>query len=437
MLMGGTRFSRNVGASVGMLYFVNTLGSAFACLICARFLMRLMGESGSVAVAASLNTTVGSIALLVSLAASRRAPDANEVAEENEAGAPATGGKFLPFPLALGAAVYAGTIRSRPGRAALVGGAAALAAAGAFAAGPLFDTVYERMLFKTQYRAGYRFAHLLESKFGVVAVGPDGTVFGGGVYDGRFHTSLVNDTNMLLRAYAISAFHPAPREVLMVGLASGSWAQVIANNPSVDHLTIVEIEPDYLDLIPRYPAVASIMHNPKVAIEIDDGRRWLFRNADRKFDLIVMNTTFNWRAHATNLLSVEFLGLIRQRLRPGGVFYYNTTYSDEVLLTGVTQFPYALRVLNFLALSDRRLTVDKEAWRRTLVSYRLDGVPVFDLSRQLDRTRLEEVLATADSLGAASGAGSAPMEYAPTIRVRCRGKRIITDDNMGTEWDLN
>jgi len=67
MLMGGTlpllvahdvRASGNVGRSVGMLYFVNTLGSALASLAAAVFLMGALGQAGTVHVAAALNFTV-------------------------------------------------------------------------------------------------------------------------------------------------------------------------------------------------------------------------------------------------------------------------------------------------------------------------------------------------------------------------------------------
>ena len=51
------------------------------------------------------------------------------------------------------------------------------------------------------------------------------------MYDGRFNTDLKHDTNGIVRPYALSLFHPAPRDVLMIGLSSGSWAQVIASNP--------------------------------------------------------------------------------------------------------------------------------------------------------------------------------------------------------------
>src|SRR5689334_12862934 len=74
VLMGATlpllvaqlvRFSGNVGQSVGSLYFVNTLGSAVACFVAALVTMRLLGMSGSVAVAATLNVAVGSAVLIL------------------------------------------------------------------------------------------------------------------------------------------------------------------------------------------------------------------------------------------------------------------------------------------------------------------------------------------------------------------------------------
>ena len=92
---------------------------------------------------------------------------------------------------------------------------------------------------------------VVENRSGIITVDRDGTVFGNGMYDGRFNTDLKHDTNGIVRPYALSLFHPAPRDVLMIGLSSGSWAQVIANNPDVRSLTVVEINPGYLTLIRR------------------------------------------------------------------------------------------------------------------------------------------------------------------------------------------
>jgi spermidine synthase len=340
---------------------------------------------------------------------------------------------LLLLGLTMAAAIQAHIARKRR-RIALLGGIAALAVAAILTAPAIFGTIYERMLFKSAYRPGMRFTHLLESRSGVVAVDSQKVVYGGGMYDGRFNTDLVGDPNWIVRAYAIAAFHPHPRRVLMIGLSSGSWAQVIANHNQVEHFTIVEINPSYLDLIRQYPEVARVLKNPKVRVVIDDGRRWLARNPDEKFDLIVQNTTFHWRAHITNLLSVDYLSIVRKHLAPGGVYYYNTTDSSDVLHTGTAVFPYALRVMNFLAVSDSPLVVDQEAWRKALVSYRIDGKPVLNLELARDRQRLAEVLAMAGGLGQPGSGANAAMEYGDSIRLRTRDKRLFTDDNMGVEW---
>ena len=165
-----------------------------------------------------------------------------------------------------------------------------------------------------------------------------------------------------------------------------------AHHPQVEHLTIVEINPGYLPLIRQVPEVASLLQNPKVDIEIDDGRRWLIRNPDRKFDAIIMNTSHHWRSNASNLLSVEFLQLIRRHLNPGGVHFYNTTDSMEAMLTGVSVFPFGMRVANFLTVSDAPLQLDANRWLEVLLQYKIDGKPVLDMSRDKDRRRLREVM---------------------------------------------
>jgi len=308
----------------------------------------------------------------------------------------------------------------------------------ALSSGALFSGMYERLLFKTTYTGGIKFSDQLENRSGVIAVHPESEEFGyptsvvysGGAYDGRFNTGLVHDSNRLFRAFAVSGLHPQPDSVLIIGLAGGSWAQVIANDPQVKDITIVEINPGFLPLIRKHPDVESLLHNPKVHIVIDDGRRWLVGHPEHRFDFILMNTTFNWRANMSNLLSTEFMGLLRAHLNTGGIAYYNTTWSPEVLATGISVFPYALRLDSFLAVSDSPFTLDKNRWRTELTNYRIDGRPVFDLSDPIQRARLDEVLHLADGLDAPNG----NLESRTSLDRRLRGTRLITDDNMGTEW---
>ncbi|HEX3702359.1 MAG TPA: fused MFS/spermidine synthase [Vicinamibacterales bacterium] len=296
----------------------------------------------------------------------------------------------------------------------------------------LYGHLYERLLMYDE--PGLPFEHVVENRSGVIAVSSNGTVYGGGVYDGKFNTDLFHDTNGIYRAFALSALPREPREVLMVGLSSGSWAQVIVNHPSVAHLTIVEINPGYLELIARYPAVASLLHNPKVTIIIDDGRRWLISHPARTFDLTVMNTSVHQRAYSTNVLSVEFLQLVKRHLNRGGVHYYNTTYSEEALHAGVSVFPYAIRIANFLAVSDSPLRLDRQVWQQRLARYTIDGAPVVRPNDASAPESLRGIWAHLDELSASPSPASDGVETGDSLRRRLARAAVITDDNMGSEW---
>ncbi len=82
MLMGSTlpllvshlvRENKNVGKSVGTLYFVNTLGSAFASAASVLFILGKAGQMGSVRIAALLNFTVSLLAYVAHRRAQRPA----------------------------------------------------------------------------------------------------------------------------------------------------------------------------------------------------------------------------------------------------------------------------------------------------------------------------------------------------------------------------
>ena len=282
---------------------------------------------------------------------------------------------------------------------------------------------------------GRPMADILENRNGIIMVTDDGVVYGDGMYDGRFNTDLKHDTNGIVRPYALSLFQAAPRDVLMIGLSSGSWAQVIANNPDVRSLTVVEINPGYVSLVEKYPEVASLLKNPKVKIVTDDGRRWLRANPDRRFDAVVSNTTWHFRASVTNLLSVEFLQLVRDHLNAGGIVFYNTTGSDRTQRTGCTFFPYGARFTNHMVLSEAPIDWNFARWKQTLETYRIDGQPIFDMSRQNDRAVIDELMSWQTSLAPASaGILNRPIEPCPDLLQRTAGLALVTDDNMGSEW---
>jgi predicted membrane-bound spermidine synthase len=316
---------------------------------------------------------------------------------------------------------------SRWGALGVAGAALAVVAGN----GPAFDGLYEKLLFKERYHRGSHFARVVENRAGVIGVTDSAAVFAGGVYDGMIRTDPISDRNGILRAYAVRGIHPAPRRILVIGMSTGAWSQVLANLQGLERLTVVEINPGYLDIVADYPEVASLLENPRVDIVIDDGRRWLRRNPDRRFDVIVANTTFNWRSHSTNLLSVEYLELIRRHLAPGGFYYFNTTDSPHAAKTALTVFPHGLRFRNFVAVSDSPIALDWARLAGALRGWSIDGRPVWDRAKDPGARGLAEMAAegaTREKLGA-------DLESRESVLRRTRGARVITDDNMATEWE--
>ena len=303
---------------------------------------------------------------------------------------------------------------------------------GAVALGPyLHSGLYERLLFKQRYR-GDRFERLIENRHGVIAVTENHHVFGGGIYDGMARIDVDDDRNHLIRAFAIPAMHASPKRVLMIGLGTGAWTQVIAGLPSVEDVTVIDINPGYLELIPLYPAVASLLTNPKVHVVIDDGRRWLARHPGERFDVVVSNSTFNWRAYTSQLLSVEFMALVRDHLRPGGLFYFNTTDAPDAFRSAFEVFPHGIRVQNFAAVSMAPVGFDARRWRTALAGYRMDGVAPFDTSSVAGKRRIDTFLnVVRDPKG---WYGTPALESRSAMLPRLQQTAAITDDNMGTEW---
>ncbi|MDX1401213.1 MAG: methyltransferase domain-containing protein, partial [Kiloniellales bacterium] len=300
---------------------------------------------------------------------------------------------------------------------------------------PAFEGIYERLQFKGAAAKYPKFEAIAEGRNGVVAITETGVVYGTGVYDGRVTINLMEDYNALYRPTAVAALHDAPSEVLVIGLSTGAWTQILANLPGVERITAIEINPGYIELMPRYEKIASLLTNPKIEIVIDDGRRWLRRNPHAKFDFIVANTTFHWRAGAGRLLSKEYLEIIQGHLKPGGAYVFNTTQSPEVYKTAAQVFPHALRLAHFLFVSDRPLVLDKTKWRRALENLRVDGVLLLDKEIPRERQKIEEIVSLADRIGPP---GAHDTEFAvegrDSILERTQANEIVTDDNMITEW---
>lgn len=383
------------GAKLSYLYGSNIVGSVAGSLLTGFVFM----DHFSMATTATVLTCVGVLLSLVVYVMSA-APERRRVAWTQAGAATAVAVALL---LSLGGLAYGG--------------------------------IYERLQYRTEYE-GQRFKHIIETKSGVITVTQDDQVFGGGMYDGVFNVELVADRNGLIRPFTLSLLHPAPKHILMIGLASGSWATVVANHPGVERLTVIEINPGYVELIRLYPQHAKLLSDPKVEIIFDDGRRYLNRNPDAKYDAVISNTTWHWRSQISNILSVEFHQMVRAHLKPGGVFLFNTTSSQRAMKAAFEVFPHGMRINNNLWVSDQPIVIDRARWEATLKGFTVYGAPLFDLSQSEHSKRLQEILALPDALDLpdAAARAEASMEWRASLLPRLADVVPITDDNMGHEW---
>ena len=108
--------------------------------------------------------------------------------------------------------------------------------------------------------------------------------------------------------------------VLVIGCGAGVTAGAVSIDPTLKAQTIAEIEP----LVPRVVSTYfaehnfSVVTNPKVKVQIDDARHFLFTTKE-KFDAITSDPLDPWVKGAAMLYTREFFELTKSRLNPGGV----------------------------------------------------------------------------------------------------------------------
>lgn len=366
-----------IGQSLSRLYFANVVGASLGPLFTTFVLMNRLSLSQLSQTIALLAVVTGAMALLV-----------------------------LPL--------SAGTRWGGVAIAALVAGL--IAVAGPAQSRGLLEKLHLKGEAGTAYRAVY------ETRSGILAIGgPEGddVAYGGGIWDGSFNIDPVGNANGIQRAYSILGLHPKPRQVLVIGLSTGSWTRVLADSAGVEKITGIEINPAYVEAIRAFTPAPSLLEHPKMTLVIDDGRRWLRRNPTARFDLILMNTTYHWRSHATNLLSTEFFALCKKHLNPGGVMVLNTTGLEEVRYTLSQLFTYQVPVQNFVAVSDAPFAMSAE---HTLSALRtLSGQVGQAVENEAAQKVLEKI------------AQARPTDEGAQYRAR-KDLRVITDDNMLPEF---
>jgi spermidine synthase len=253
--------------------------------------------------------------------------------------------------------------------------------------------------------------------------------------DGKVDASNAGDmlTQRLL-AHVPLLLHPSPTRAAILGLGSGVTVGSALRHP-LERVDVLEISPEVVQASRFFePENSRALADPRVRLVVGDGRTHLML-ARTQYDVIVSEPSNPWMAGIASLFTREFFAAARARLAPGGVLCqwahtYDISAEDlraivgtfasvfpngtmwlvgdgDVLLVGGTE-PMAPRVA---ALA--------EVWTRR-------GEAVADLARVGARDPFSLVsLLIAEGEGLARFAGGAPLLTDNYARVEFSGPRTV------------
>ena len=138
--------------------------------------------------------------------------------------------------------------------------------------------------------------------------------------NGKVEASTAGDMEtQLMCAHLPLMLHAEPRDVLVIGLASGITAGAVATHP-VRSIRVVEIEAAMIPAARQFDSVnGGVLDDPRLRLTINDARNEL-TFSPRRYDVVVSEPSNPWMTVASNLFTEEFFRLARKRLNPSGIF---------------------------------------------------------------------------------------------------------------------
>ena len=167
--------------------------------------------------------------------------------------------------------------------------------------------------------------------------------------NGKVEASTRSDLEtQLLSAHLPLLFHDDPRDVMIIGLASGITAGAAATHP-IENLRILEIEKTMVPAARIFDDFNDhVLDDPRVSLSFNDARNEL-EFSPRGYDVLISEPSNPWMTIAANLFTEEFFRLAKTRIKPGGIFcqwvqnYYMPTEDMRSIIAAFRDsFPHIL-----------------------------------------------------------------------------------------------
>ena len=108
------------------------------------------------------------------------------------------------------------------------------------------------------------------------------------------------------------AYNPSARKILVIGLGGAAVQKRLWRDFRDVEVTTVELDPAVVDVAYRW---FHLPRDPRLPVEVDDGRRFLQRT-DERFDVIMVDAFYS-DGVPFHMTTLEFAQLMRDRLTPG------------------------------------------------------------------------------------------------------------------------
>lgn len=140
----------------------------------------------------------------------------------------------------------------------------------------------------------------------------------------RYHESLV---------HPVMAAHGAPKNVLILGGGDGMAAREVLKYPSVEHITLVDLDAHMTGLFKTKEQLRALNHDslnsPKLKVINDDAFRWLEQRSQAgdqpPFDVVIIDFPDPGNYSLGKLYTVSFYSLVEHNLSAAGYIVVQTT----------------------------------------------------------------------------------------------------------------
>jgi len=286
--------SDDVGATVGRIYAVNTVGAIVGAGLAGFVLIPVIGVQGSLLLAIGVSLALGVGLVWADPSVSRR----------------------LAARLALGLAL-AGSVAVTM----IPSWSATLMSSGMYWNLPRYVALYKATGARglTDELAAVRTVYQREGLTATVVVQREA---------GKGRTLTINGRtesgDAFMRTQVLIAHWPmwlarSGDRVLVIGMGSGATAGSVLRYP-IGRLDVVELEAAILDASHFFePENGRPLADPRTRAIAADGRNFLLLS-DERYDVIISQPSLPWVAGAATLFTQDFFDIAASRLAPGGVF---------------------------------------------------------------------------------------------------------------------